>query len=115
MSRKHRISSLLKNEISSILLKKINDTRVGFISLTSVDISPDNKHAWVYYSQIGSDAEKQQTKRGLANATKFIHAELSKSIRYMSIPKLHFRFDDSLERGVDIVQRINTISSEECL
>ena len=62
----------------------------------------------VYYSQIGSEEEKLQVKDYLRN--QIIHAELSRSIRYMPIPKLHFRFDDSLERGSDIINKINKLN-----
>ena len=110
MSRQKKLSSLLRTEISSLLLKKINDSRIGFISITEIKISTDFKQAWIYYSQIGSDEQKNETKKGLASATKFIHSELSKKIRYMAIPKIRFRFDDSLEKGVDIVNKINQLN-----
>ena len=110
MSRQKKISSLLKTEISSLLIKKINDDRIGFISITGIKLSNDLAHAWVYYSQIGNDKEKERTKKGLASATKFIHAELSKLIRYMSIPKIHFRFDESLEKGVHLIKKIDEIN-----
>ena len=110
MSRKKKLSSLLRVEISSIL-RKINDSRIGFISITEVNLSNDLHHAWIYYSQIGNEAQKESTKKGLASATKFIHAELSKLIRYIIIPKLHFRFDDSLEKGSDLINKIDEISS----
>ena len=110
MSRQQRISSLLKTEISSLLIKKINDDRIGFISIIDIKLSKDLAHAWVYYSQIGSNEEKELTKKGLASATKFIHAELSKMIRYMSIPKIHFRFDESIEKGTNLIKKIDDIS-----
>lgn len=110
MSRQKKLSSVLRTEISSLLLKKINDSRIGFISITEIKISSDFKEAWIYYSQIGSEQQKNETKRGLSSATKFIHSELSKSIRYMAIPKIRFRFDDSLEKGVDIINKINQLN-----
>ena len=110
MSRQKRISSLLKTEISKLLITKINDDRIGFISITDVKISNDRAHAWVYYSQIGDNQEKELTKKGLSSATKFIHAELSKIIRYMNIPKIHFRFDESIERSINIIQKIDDIT-----
>ena len=111
MSRQKKLSSLLRVEISSILRKKINDSRIGFISITEIKLSNDLHHAWIYYSQIGNEAQKESTKKGLASATKFIHAELSKLIRYMIIPKLHFRFDESLGKGSKLVNKIDEISS----
>ena len=105
-----RTASLLRQEIASILLKDINDERIGFISLTYVKLSTDRAHAWVYYSQIGDEKEKNKTKKGLSSATAYIHSELSKRIRYMAIPQLHFRFDESVERGVDISQKIDDLN-----
>lgn len=110
MSRQKKLSSVLKIEISDLLLKKINDVRIGFISITEVKISSDFKQAWIYYSQIGSDSQKEETKKGLSSATKFIHSELSKKIRYMAIPKIRFRFDDSIEKGVNIINKINELN-----
>jgi len=110
MSRQKKLSSVLRTEISSLLLKKINDSRIGFISITEIKISSDFKEAWIYYSQIGSEQQKNETKKGLSSATKFIHSELSKTIRYMAIPKIRFRFDDSLEKGVDIINKINQLN-----
>ena len=110
MSKQERFSSLLQSEISALLHKKINDSRIGFVSITYVKLSKDNAHAWVYYSQIGSEEEKQSTMKGLYSATPFIHSELSKMIRYRAIPKLHFRFDDSIEYGTELVNKINNLN-----
>ena len=106
-----RTASMLRDEISQILLRDINDDRIGFISLTYVKLSTDRAHAWIYYSQIGSDEQKEKTKRGLSSATSYIHGELSKRIRYMAIPKLHFRFDQSIERGIDLSNKIDGLSA----
>ena len=111
MSRSQRISSLLKTEISSLIHRKINDVRIGFISITNVKLSKDFAHAWVYYSQIGDDSQKKDTMKGLSSATPFIHSELSKIIRYMAIPKLHFRFDSSLEDAAKLIEKIDGLSS----
>ena len=110
MKRKEKIESLLQVEIASLIQHKLNDNRIGFISITDVSMSKDFREAFVYYSQIGSEEQKEITKKGLSSATKFIHAELSKMIRYMAIPKLKFRFDTSLERGVKLVDKLNDLS-----
>ena len=106
-----RLASLLRDEISNILLRDINDERIGFISLTYVKLSTDKAHAWVYYSQMGNQEQRENTKKGLSSATSYIHAELSKRIRYIAVPKLHFRFDSTLEKGVDLVQKIDDLNA----
>jgi ribosome-binding factor A len=105
------MSSLLKSEISQILRVKVNEPRIGFISIIEVKCSKDLCHAWVYYSQIGTDAEKGATKKGLYAATKFIQSEIGKVMKSKMVPSLHFKFDASIEKGVDVVNKINSLNS----
>lgn len=109
MVRVDRLASVLRSEISSILSKKINDSRIGFISIIEIKISKDLTQAWVYYSQLGSDEDKKKTKKGLQSATPFIQSELVRSLPMQTVPRVHFRFDPSLERGVDIINKINEL------
>ena len=111
MTRKEKIASLLKVELSKLIQHTLNDSRIGFISITDVTLSKDFREAFIYYSQIGTDEEKLATRKGLSSATKFLHGELSKMIRYMAIPKLKFRFDSSLEKGVELVDKIDSLNS----
>ena len=98
-------------EISEVLQRKINDSRIGFISILDVKLSKDLDHAWVYYSQIGSEEEIQITKKGLASATKFIKNEIGKVLKIKTIPDIHFRYDDSLVRGTEIVEKLKELES----
>ena len=113
MSRLDRVAALLRNEVASILQHKVDDRRVGFISVLGVKVSKDLEDAWIYYSQIGDEDAKQETKRRLYQATPFVYAELCKAIPHMKrIPKIHFKFDDSLEKGVQLINRINQLDEE---
>ena len=112
MARLDRVSSLLKQEIARILRQRVNDSRIGFISITEIKLSKDLAHAWIYYSQLGNDIEKNKTKKGLYSATKFIEQELYKvDFNLKTLPKLHFKFDPSLERGVELVNKINDLDT----
>lgn len=108
MSRLDRVNSLLRNEIANILLLKVNDARIGFISICEVRASKDLRHAYVYYSQIGTEEDKAKTKKGLYSASKFIYLDLKKRLSLATIPYLHFRLDTSLERGSRILDKLNT-------
>ena len=110
--RKERISSLLKTEIASILLKSVNDSRIQFISITEVKLAKDMNSAEIFYSQIGSETEREQTARALRSAKSFIHAELCKAIRYMPIPRLYFKFDPRLEKNMNLVNKIRKLTEE---
>ncbi|NQY74946.1 MAG: 30S ribosome-binding factor RbfA [Candidatus Margulisbacteria bacterium] len=110
MSRIDRINALIKEEIAHILQRKMRDQHIGFISITNVDVSKDMSHAKIYFSQIGTDKEKKKTLNTLKTASRFIKGEIGKVIRLKHIPDLQFIFDESLERGFDIVDKINKLS-----
>jgi ribosome-binding factor A len=109
MVRVDRLASVLRVEISSLLSKKINDSRIGFISILGIKVSKDMTQATVFYSQLGSEEDKHKTKKGLQSATPFIQSELYKIIKTQTVPKIHFRFDPSLEQGTDLVNKINEL------
>jgi len=106
MSRIDRVEELIKQEIANILIKKANDHRIGFISIQKVKVTKDLSHAKVFYSQIGSDEEKKKTYRALRSASNYIKGELGKVISLKTIPTLRFIFDESIERGVELANKI---------
>ncbi|MFC1754080.1 30S ribosome-binding factor RbfA [Thermoproteota archaeon] len=105
--RLEKIASTIKRDLAGILRAKVSDARIGFISITDVKISKDLEHVWIYYSQIGSENDRKRTRRGLMSATKFIRLELGKVLHLKIVPDLRFEYDDSLEKGVKLVDRIN--------
>jgi len=104
MARIERLEALIRKEVADILQRNIDDSRIGFVSVTDVEISKDMSTATVFYSQLGSDKEKAATRKGLASATGHVHYELCRRINYIkSVPKVVFRFDDGIERGASIL------------
>ena len=112
MSRTERVANLLRKEISDILHRKVNDARIGFISITQVEISKDLAHAWVHYSQFGDEETKAATRKGLSSATKFIKLEIGKILTTQTVPNIHFKYDDTLEKAQKLIDRIDEISQE---
>ncbi len=111
MFRLKRVASLIKSEIARIIRQDLHDDGIGFISITEVAVSKDIRHAWIYYSQIGTDEEKELTKQRLYKSRKFIKGKLGDVIEMKTVPDLHFKFDTSIERGVEIVSKINDLSN----
>lgn len=110
MARVDRMASLLRQEIATILQKKISDSRIGFVSIIDVELSKDLSIATVYYSQLGSVKDKEKTKKGLFSASKYIHYELGKRLNYLqTIPKLVFKYDDGIERGSNTLALLNSL------
>lgn len=107
--RGQRFNEILKQEIAMILRRRINDSRIGFISLTDVKVTSDLKLAKVFYSQIGSDEEKKLTRKALRTAKNFIKFEVGKVIQMKTVPDLIFIYDQTLEQGVHIVNKIKQL------
>lgn len=110
--RSHRLAEELKNEISTIIAQDVRDPRVGFATVTRVEVSPDLRHARVYVSIYGSQEEKIRTLQALAGATPFIRRQVGARIRLRHTPELLFTFDDTVEYGDRMMQLIDEIKKE---
>src|SRR4030043_1438014 len=105
--RSQRVGDLLREEIADIVIYKVKDPRIGFITITGVDVTDDIKNAKVYVS-ILKDEDKETTLEILNTAKSFIRSELSKRLRMKFIPSIEFRLDISIDYG----SRIDKLLSE---
>ncbi len=112
-SRQDRFASLLKELISEILLKELNDSRVGFVSLMDIVVSTDLKHAKVYYSCFGSEKQKKDTRIGLEKAQSFIRSLIASRINTRNAPEIKFIEDDSLEKGDKVLRKLKELENAE--
>ena len=100
--RTARLDELLREEISQVVRREVDDPRIGFVTITDAEVTPDLRHANVWVSVIGSAAEKKQTLRALSHAMPFVRGRLGK-LRLKRIPDLHIKEDDSAERGTRVL------------
>lgn len=112
--RVSRISSLIKQEVSQMLLYDIKDDRVGagMASVTDVDVSGDLQHAKIYVSIYGTDEARAETMAGLKSATGYVRRELGKRVRLRRTPEVVFIEDRGLERGDRMLNLLNQLSEE---
>ena len=111
--RIQRVNNLIRQEISELLQRQVKDPRLGsFVAVTEVSTSPDLKYAKVFVSHIGGGEEKQETLRVLAAASGFFRNELARRLRMRRIPELSFEWDDSIERGVHLLDLIDKVSAD---
>ena len=112
--RVSRVASLIKQEISQMLLHGIKDNRIGIgmVSVTDVDVSGDLQHAKIFVSIYGSDQVRSETMTGLWSATGYIRSELGHRIRLRRTPEIIFIEDRSLERGTEILSLLNQLSQK---
>ena len=105
-----RLEKELKHLVSSILLKDIRNPKIGFISITKVDISPDLAHAKVYYSHFGNKEEAKKTHFALKSASYYITGKIGKVMKTKQIPKLRFLYDSGLEKLAEISRVIQSVN-----
>ncbi len=108
----HRMESVgreLQEEIAEIVRTEIDDPLIGFVTITDVEMSPDLKHARVYFSVLGDEQEKRDSARGIRRAAKFIRGRIAERIELRYVPTLRFVLDETAERA----QRIEMLLRRE--
>lgn len=112
--RTERISSLIRQEISELLREQVNDPRLrSFISITRVSTSVDLSHTKVFVSIFGEEVSKDEVLQGLAAASGFLRRQLASRLRLKHMPELSFHLDESIEKGVRVLELIDELVSEE--
>jgi ribosome-binding factor A len=112
--RVERVASLIKREVSLMLLNGIKDDRVGagMVSVTDAIVSGDLQHAKIFVSVYGSDEAKAETMEGLRSATGYVRSELGHRLQLRRTPEVVFLEDNSLERGDKMLLLLNKLSQE---
>lgn len=109
--RTRRVDHLLQEEISAIVQREVHDPRVGFVTITSVETTPDLRHATVWASIIGGEAERAATMAALGRAMPFVRHQLGR-LHLKRIPELHLREDDSAQRGTRVMRLLEQVEAE---
>jgi len=113
VSRIERVAELIKKEVSSILREKVSDPRIGFVSLTDVEILPDLKIAKIFFSVLGDEKAKKDSLAGLKSATSYIRCELGHVLKLKFVPEILFVYDKSLERGSRVLSLMNKVKDQK--
>ena len=109
-SRSDRVSEAIRRELAQLIATELKDPRVGMISLTAVELTPDYAHAKVFYSTLAEGDAQKQIHEGLTRAAGFLRREIGRRVRIHTTPQLHFIHDTSLERGADLSKLIDEAS-----
>ncbi|GFN31849.1 30S ribosome-binding factor RbfA [Paenibacillus xylaniclasticus] len=108
-----RVSEQIKKELSQIIQTELKEPRIGFITVTGVEVSNDLSQAKVFLSVLGSEEQKEETLKAIARGTGFIRSELGKRMRLRHTPELIFKFDSSIEYGSRIEALLEQINRGE--
>jgi ribosome-binding factor A len=96
--RPQRLGDLIQREVSDLIRLEVRDPRVGMITITSVDVSPDMSHAKVFFT-ILEKQKLQDTLDGLKRSAGFLRSQLARRLKIYTTPELRFEYDESVERG----------------
>jgi ribosome-binding factor A len=98
MSRRtDRVGEAIQELVAGLLVREIKDPRIGLITITAVRVSPDLRHARIYFSTLGDDEQRTRSLRGLRSAAGFIRGQVARQLNLRVAPELVFEFDPSLE------------------
>jgi|SRR5690625_5263133 len=111
--RVNRISEQVKKEVGDILNTKLKDPRIGFVTVTDVEVTNDLQQATIFISILGDEEEKESTLVGLTKASGFIRSEIGKRIQLRKTPEIKFSYDESLEYGNKIESILRELKENE--
>jgi len=104
-SRPERVGEQIRQELTMMLAREVHDPGIGFVTITRVKVSPDLQVARAYYTLMGDDRARQETKRALERAVPFLRRQLASRVRLRRVPELHFQFDEAVEKQ-DRIEKI---------
>ena len=107
--RPQRLALQIQQEVSLMISRNMKDRRVGFVTVTGVQLSPDFRHARIFISLMGSDSEKEESLETLNHASGWVRHELGQRIRMKFLPEIFFQLDTSQEYGAHIDRLIDEI------
>jgi ribosome-binding factor A len=110
--RSDRLAHELRNEISVIIARELKDPRVGFVTVTKVQVSPDLRQARVFVSVLGSPEQQQETLAALKRAGGFIRRQISGRLKLRHSPELQFALDVSIEHGAKMDELLAEVRQE---
>jgi ribosome-binding factor A len=108
--RRERVAEEIQRRISDLIRTEVKDPRVGFVTVTNVQVSPDTRVARIHVSIMGSPEEQTATLKTLKRAAGFLRHELGRSLTTRNTPELWFELDTSLERGDRVLRLLKEVA-----
>ena len=108
-SRIERVAQLIKEEISQIIHDELKDPRIGFITITRVELSADCQHTKVYFSVLGSETDSQKAFNALQNATGFIRKLIGDRVKLRYTPEIVFKLDKGIGYSTHISEMLDRL------
>jgi ribosome-binding factor A len=104
-SRQTRVGDQMREELADLIAREVHDPGIGFLTVTHVKVSPDLQQARVYYTTMGDEKARKETRKALDRAKPFLRRLVGQRLRLRRVPELDFFFDESVEKQ-DRIERI---------
>ena len=111
--RSRRIAEQVQRELADVIRLELKDPRVGMITITDVEVTPDHKLAKVFFTLLGDASQIDETRRGLQHAAGFLRSQLAQRFEMRSVPQLMFVHDASVERGARLSSLIDAAVADD--
>ncbi|MEM5819130.1 MAG: 30S ribosome-binding factor RbfA [Desulfitobacterium hafniense] len=111
--RSNRLAETLKQEISQLIREELKDPRIGFVTVTSVEVADDLGNAKVYISVLGDSQQAKDSLDALKRAAGFVRSEIGKRVRLRHAPEIVFKYDTSIEHGAHIAKLLRGVKLED--
>jgi ribosome-binding factor A len=111
--RSHRVGEQIHKEVSALLQKGLKDPRIGFVTITGVEMTPDLHLARIFFTVIADEAGRRDTEKGLKSSIPFLRRELGRRLRMRYVPDLLFQYDSSIDQGNRIESLIRDIHRDD--
>ena len=107
-----RVNEQIRRELTSLLQRDVRDPRIGVVTITAVETSPDLYHAKVFYSVMGPEEERASAEEGLRAAAGYLRTEIGRRMHIRRAPELHFTYDDTLQHAMHIERLLKEALAE---
>jgi ribosome-binding factor A len=111
--RAQRVGDQIQRELADILRLQVKDPRIGMVTVTAVEVSPDLSHAKVFVTHLGGAEQAAAVVVALQHSAGFLRSELSHRLDLYSVPQLHFAYDDSIESGLRLSKLIDDALADD--
>ncbi len=110
--RSKKVQGQLRKEISMILQEDLKDPRIGFVTVTRIDLTGDLRHARVYFSVLGDEKSQQSTVDGIQSAAGYIRKLIGERLKLRYTPELTFKIDKSIEYSMNLEKTFERLRNE---
>jgi ribosome-binding factor A len=107
--RSERVSDLLLETLSELLLREVKDPRIGTVTLTKVELGDDLRQARIGYCTLGDASARERAQKGLESASRFLQGKAARMLRMRHTPELQFEYDDGFEKADELERLLKSI------